>query len=256
MLRKPARTAASTNRNVVFLSDFRAAPRGGTGLEETDFVIVGCGGLGSGIAARLAAAGARHFFLVDNGRIDDGNLKRLSWAAAEDIGEPKADRLASYLASRFSASVVTLPEAAEELEAVRLVMAHVRRPFLIFAVDDARLGRRLVAACHAALPEPPPYLYVGPVGARSVVGPLVAGPDDPCPFCSSATDAAGDGEVPASDLPADKAPIAGLVISQIACQRFTHPNALRGKRWWFDPRTGRAELRSVSKRPDCEVCNP
>ncbi|MFW8584267.1 hypothetical protein ACOJBM_02905 [Rhizobium beringeri] len=45
-----------------FLTPLRHRQRDFAGFREIDFVIIGCGGLGSQIAIQLAAHGARHFF--------------------------------------------------------------------------------------------------------------------------------------------------------------------------------------------------
>src|SRR5687768_7139332 len=129
-------------------------------VHDTDFVIVGCGNLGYQIASQLAEIGARNFFLVDGDLIEDSSVKRLSWATAEDIGQLKSDRLATYLASRFSATVAIMTQFADGAEAARLILARTRKPFLILAEDTVALAPKFFAEYHATAPVPPPYLHI------------------------------------------------------------------------------------------------
>lgn len=225
-------------------------------IHDTDFVILGCGGLGSQIASQLAALGARNFFLVDGDRIEESSQKRMTSATAEDIGRLKSDRLATYLASRFSAAVAIMTQFADGAEAARLILARTRKPFLILAEDDVSLARQFLAEYHATAPEPPPYLHVGQIGPFSVAGPLVAQPDDACPFCCSTLPASVDAEIAATPSPADNALIACFAVSQIAIERLTRRSSLRGHRWLFNPAMGHASLHPVSRSLDCKVCQP
>ena len=225
-------------------------------IHDTDFIIVGCGGLGSQIASQLAALGARNFFLVDGDRLEASSQQRMSGGAAEDAGRLKSDRLATYLASRFSAAVAIMTQFADGAEAARLTLARTRKPFLILAEDDDSLARQFLAEYHATEPVPPPYLHVGQTGSFYVAGPLVAQPDDACPFCCATLPESVDTgrEVPPS--PADNALIACFAVSQIAVERLTHRSSLRGHHWLFNPATGHASLHPVSKNLNCKVCQP
>lgn len=225
-------------------------------VHDTDFVIVGCGNLGSQIASQLAALGARNFFLVDGDLIEDSNVKRLTWATAEDIGQLKSDRLATYLASRFSATVAIMTQFADGAEAARLILARTRKPFLILAEDTVALAPQFFAEYHATAPVPPPYLHIGQLGSLCVAGPLVAQPDDACPFCCSTLETSAHSGVVGRPAPADNALIACFAVSQIAIERLTHRSSLRGHRWLFNPLVGRASLHPVPKSPDCKVCHP
>ncbi|WP_105436822.1 ThiF family adenylyltransferase [Neorhizobium sp. T25_13] len=225
-------------------------------IHDTDFIIVGCGGLGSQIASQLAALGARNFFLVDGDRIEESSQEQMRWAAAEDTGRLKSDRLATYLASRFSAAVAIMTQFADGAEAARLTLARTRKPFLILAEDDISLARQFLAEYHATAPEPLPYLHVGQIGPFCVAGPLVAQPDEACPFCCSTLPASVDTGIAAPPSPADNALIACFAVSQIAIERLTHRSSLRGHHWLFNPATGHASLHPVSKNLDCKVCQP
>jgi hypothetical protein len=181
----------------------------------------------------------------------------MSWGGGgRYAGRSKSDRLATYLASRFSAAAAVMTQFADGAEAARLTLARTRKPFLILAEDDVSLARQFLAEYHATAPEPPPYLHVGQVGPFCVAGPLVAQPGDACPFCCSTLPASADTGVAAPPSPADNALIACFAVSQIAIERLSHRSSLRGHRWLFNPATGHASLHPVSKSLDCKVCQP
>jgi molybdopterin/thiamine biosynthesis adenylyltransferase len=76
-------------------------------LEESSVAVVGCGSVGSKVAAHLARAGFRKFVLVDGDMLDSGNLVRneLDWRA---VGLHKAPALAARLKEiRAGREVVT-----------------------------------------------------------------------------------------------------------------------------------------------------
>lgn len=242
------------DRNEIFLDALCEHSSDRRRLCETDFVILGCGGLGSQIAIQLAALGARRFTLVDGDRIDESNLNRLSWATTADVGRMKAERLGVHLEDRFSSRVVTLPLFADGQETVGPVFAGTRMPFIVFAGDNASLARRFLAALHGADSIHAPYLHVGYVGAYCMAGPLVAAATDGCPFCGSAAEIAADAGFVAPSALANNALIAGFAVAQIALELLTGTSALRARRWIFDLRTGQARLRPVFKNPECKVC--
>jgi molybdopterin-synthase adenylyltransferase len=63
-------------------------------LAAAHAVVMGLGGLGSPIAAYLAAAGVGHLTLVDFDRVDLSNLQRQILHGQADIGRPKVDSAA------------------------------------------------------------------------------------------------------------------------------------------------------------------
>ncbi len=256
MLAAGEEIAGRSDRNAAFLAALCPQVYDLSRFQATDFVMVGCGGLGSQIAIQLAALGARRFLLIDGDRIEASNLNRLTFAAAEDIGLLKTEVLARYLVSRFSASVETVPEFATGADAVRSILQRTRLPFVLLAGDDARLARSFLAACHRVAPTPPPYLHVGYVGAHCMAGPLVAQPEDACPFCGSAAEITADEGFVAPSALANNALIAGFAVSQIAMERLTGRSALSGHRWLLDLQTGRTRLRPVLKHLQCKVCHP
>jgi predicted ThiF/HesA family dinucleotide-utilizing enzyme len=222
-------------------------------FREIDFVIIGCGGLGSQIAIQLAALGARHFLLVDADRIDENNLNHLPWASEVDLGCLKTDRLATYLAARFSAKVFALPEFAEGVSALLLIAGYAHNPFVVLAGDDSRPAQEFLTACHASKAGLPPHLHVGRFGACCMEGPLAAVHEDARPVLHCAGQVATADSVRAPPGNDDTVFIAGLAASQIAQECLSKRSVPRGRRWIWDLKSDQAEPCTISKRPECKV---
>jgi molybdopterin/thiamine biosynthesis adenylyltransferase len=80
---------------------------GGVGqvaLAEAHVVLIGCGGIGSPALQYLAAAGVGRLTLVDDDVIEASNLQRQTIYTPADIGRPKADVAAEWVA-RFDAAL-------------------------------------------------------------------------------------------------------------------------------------------------------
>lgn len=237
-----------------FLTPLRHRQRDFAGFREIDFVIIGCGGLGSQIAIQLAAHGARHFFLVDADRIDENNLNHVPWASEADLGRLKTDKLATCLAACFSAKVFALPEFAAGAAALRLIADYAHNPFVVLAGDDSHPAQEFLTACHASKAGLPPHLHVGRSEAYGIAGPSVAVHEDACPVCHCAAQVATDDGFLAPPAAAENAFIAGLAVSRVAQKCLSRHSAARGRRWILDLKSNQAELRSRCEHPECKVC--
>ena len=74
---------------------------GGAGqvaLAEAQVVLVGCGGIGSPALQYLAGAGVGRLILIDDDLVDQTNLQRQTIFTQADVGRPKAQAAADWLA--------------------------------------------------------------------------------------------------------------------------------------------------------------
>ncbi|MBY2907770.1 ThiF family adenylyltransferase [Rhizobium leguminosarum] len=214
---------------------------------DIDFVIIGCGGLGSQIAIQLAALGARRFLLVDADRIDENDLNHLPWACEADLGRLKTDRLATHLAAGFSATVFALPEFAEGASALRLIANYANNPFLILAGGDSRPTQDLLSACLALEAGLPPHLHLGRSANYCMAGPLALVHEDACSVCHCATQVTADDGLRAPQATADSPLVAGLAVSQIVQKCLSRHSLARGRQWILDLKGDQAKLRSLQR---------
>ena len=73
-------------------------PEGQSRLLESRALVVGAGGLGSPVIQYLAAAGVGHLTIVDDDVVERSNLQRQIVHADADIGRPKVDSAAAFVA--------------------------------------------------------------------------------------------------------------------------------------------------------------
>ena len=125
---------------------------GGVGqvaLSEAHVVLIGCGGIGSPALQYLAAAGVGRLTLIDDDVVDLSNLQRQTVFAEADLGRPKAQAAADWVA-RFDAALerkavvgrITADNAAALLAGADLVLDGCDNFATRLAVSDAcvRLG--------------------------------------------------------------------------------------------------------------------
>ncbi|MGA7870434.1 MAG: ThiF family adenylyltransferase, partial [Candidatus Binatus sp.] len=122
-------------------------------------LIVGLGGLGVPASWALGRAGARGMTLVDPDPVELSNLARQVIYRPVDIGTPKVDAAARWLAERFpDLNVKRHAVALDASNAARLVAAH---DFVIDATDSPAAKLLINDTCIAART---PFVYGGVVG--------------------------------------------------------------------------------------------
>lgn len=90
-------------------------------LQGANILIVGCGGVGSWVAAGLAATGVQNLYLLDDDAVEASNLNRQTIFRVCDVGRPKAHVLAEQLNDRYGVNVqpklgrLTTVDSIEEL---------------------------------------------------------------------------------------------------------------------------------------------
>lgn len=158
------------SRTARFLSYYSDAPL--TLLKQIGAVhlaIVGMGGIGQVVAEHLAAAGVRHFTLIDGDRVERSNVNRQFLVGPDEIGEAKVEAVSKTLVNRYPDlslnPVASYVRSAEEL--MRCVPS--RTSMLVCAADSGE-----------------------GVNPRSIVLEACIEKDIPCAFCAVGV---ADGEI-------------------------------------------------------------
>jgi molybdopterin/thiamine biosynthesis adenylyltransferase len=166
----------------------------------TSVLIIGAGGLGCPAAFAVAAAGVTRIGVVDDDRVDAGNLHRQFLHGVSDLGELKVVSLARALTRRFPAARVAAhaqrfdsTSAAALLAGYDVVVDGTDNFAAKFLANDAAvlagkplvhgaavaLGGQLLTVpaggrpCYRCLFEEPPPAGVGPSCAEAgVLGPV------------------------------------------------------------------------------------
>ncbi len=133
-------------------------------LAASSAAIIGCGGLGSNVAAMLLRSGVRALTLIDFDRVDDSNLNRQLFFR-DQVGRLKTEALAETLLRIEPEARLTL--VTERVTAENIVGFVLGADVIIEAVDGAATKAMIVNVCTGALPETPLVTASGLAGYDS-----------------------------------------------------------------------------------------
>lgn len=118
-------------------SIYRRMP-GGT-YTDFSFAVVGCGGVGTWVAAMLAMSGAAELDLYDSDTLSTDNLSRLPYPESE-VGQPKARLLADWLRMlRPECHIRVFPHWQDFMP--------LERPVIVSCVDSHKVRSALYKEC-------------------------------------------------------------------------------------------------------------
>ncbi len=133
-------------------------------LHASSVAIVGCGGLGSNVAAMLLRSGVRRLTLIDFDVVETSNLNRQLFFR-DQIGRPKTEALAETLLRIDPGAELTLHTL--RVTAANLVGLVRGADAIVEAVDRADTKAMVVNTCMEALPEVPLVTASGLAGFDS-----------------------------------------------------------------------------------------
>jgi sulfur carrier protein ThiS adenylyltransferase len=144
-------------------------------LRASSVAIIGCGGLGSNVAAMLLRSGLRTLTLIDFDVVEESNLNRQLFFR-DQIGRPKTEALAETLL-RID------PEARLTLHTRRVtaddIVGLVRdADVIVEAVDRPETKAMIVNTCMEALPDTPLVTASGLAGSASANAVVTERPAD------------------------------------------------------------------------------
>jgi len=126
--------------------------------------IIGCGGLGSNVAAMLVRSGVGSLVLIDFDRVEEDNLNRQLFFQ-DDIGRFKAEAIADTL--RRIAPSVKLEVVVERVTADTIIDVVRGADVIVEAVDTVGDKAMIANTCTSALPETPLVTASGLAGTAS-----------------------------------------------------------------------------------------
>jgi molybdopterin/thiamine biosynthesis adenylyltransferase len=257
------------SRQLLYLGD--RAPRGVRAadlqarLTRAHVAVLGCGGLGSWVAAGLACSGVGRLTLVDDDVVELSNLNRQLLFTEADIGRPKVDAAAASLrafnggldVSACRATLACEADVAAAVAGADVVAACADRP----PYEIARwINRACVRAgiAHVSCGQLPPTLRVGPLvvpGATACLACLELALREENPLYDRL-----EALRRASAKPTATTGPASGVVGQIVASELVHHltglvrPATRAAVWTLDLRTLEGRRTPVARRPDCPVC--
>ncbi len=139
-------------------------------LHESRVLIVGCGALGSNIAAPLVRAGVGRVTLIDNDSLELSNLQRQGVVTEEDVGRAKAEVLAERL--RKVNSDVHIDYRVMRIESANIEEL-VTKVDIVFDGLDNYPSRYIVN--DACIKHGVPWIFAAVAGTYGEVMPIIPG---------------------------------------------------------------------------------
>jgi molybdopterin/thiamine biosynthesis adenylyltransferase len=120
-----------------------------SGIMETDVLIgkpvliIGVGSFGSMVAALLTQSGVTDFILLDDDRLEVGNIMR-HWAGVSDLGRYKTKAVKALILNKNPSARVTTVEKRVEDQTISLVEELVAQADVVVCLTDDRDSRLIV----------------------------------------------------------------------------------------------------------------
>ena len=230
-------------------------------IEDTELVVVGCGGNGATFCNLAGLCGFRRFALIDDDAVEEVNRNRL-WVAPSDVGLPKIEIVKACL-ERFDPQirVHTLQKRIQDPEAIGYLEAH-PDAFLICCVDNNE-ARRFIMECFAD--HPILDLGAGVLIEKGNVEFLGAQaslylPGQPCLFCRGLSREGTDAGFFHASIALNNHILAGLAMNMllhVLTGRFGSENTviydgMANTVEWMIPVGDHA----ITRKPGCPICHP
>ncbi|MGW0481549.1 TOMM precursor leader peptide-binding protein [Nonomuraea sp. NPDC003214] len=247
----------------LFLAMFHPAGRAVAALGDlarAHVTVLGAGAIGAGVALHLATSGVGRLTLLDDDRVELGNLHRQHLYTMDDLGAAKTDAAARALRRR--SPEVEITQVTRRITGPRDVPTDADLVVNTVDTPQPHIRRWVNEACVEA---GVPFVTGGFNQHTGLAGPLVVPGETGCLTCQERALAAryGAAELPVSDNEGRAAPsfgplcaiVAGMLASEVIRHLTgTGPPALRGRAVWLDLLTLETTARAYGRDAGCEVC--
>jgi adenylyltransferase/sulfurtransferase len=227
-------------------------PDGQQRLLDARICCIGAGGLGSPVVQYLAAAGVGTLGIVDDDVVERSNLQRQVIHGESDVGRPKVDSAADFVAEQN-------PDVTVERHETRLTAENVEELVADYDVvvdgSDNFETRYLVNdACTLA---GVPFSHGAILKFEGQVTTFAAGDDSPCYRCIF-PEAPPAGSVPSCA----EAGVLGVLPGTVGCIQATeavklaldYGETLDGRLILYDAGDMTFDTAEIRKNPNCPVC--
>jgi adenylyltransferase/sulfurtransferase len=227
-------------------------PDGQADLLDGRVLVVGAGGLGSPIIEYLAAAGVGTLGIVDDDVVERSNLQRQVIHGTDDIGRPKAESAAEFVAALNPTIDVETHETRLTAENVEDLLADY--DFLVDGSDNFPTRYLVNDACTLA---GVPFSHGAIFRFEGQVTTFPGGEDTPCYRCLF-PEAPPEGTVPDCATAGVLGVLPGTVGTIQATETIKYllgkGDLLDGRMVFYDALEMSFEEVPVRKHPDCPVC--
>jgi molybdopterin/thiamine biosynthesis adenylyltransferase len=261
----PVPDAERFDRQLPYLAGYADPGTAMRRLRDSRVCVIGCGGLGTWALAATASLGIGAFTLADDDVVEPSNLNRQILFGEADVGRPKVELAAAWLA-RFDSSVAVRTSRRRVGSADDAAELVAGADVVILAADwpPYELGRWVNRAC---VERGIPFLSAGQQPPLLRVGPTYVPGSGACFACHEATLAESFPlyeEIAAhrrehGTTAITLGPASGLLGCTLALEILhlltaAGPVATQDRALLIDMRTLATHWEPISRRPGCSVC--
>ncbi|MFB6302485.1 MAG: ThiF family adenylyltransferase [Haloferacaceae archaeon] len=227
-------------------------PEGQSDLLDAEVLVLGAGGLGSPIIQYLAAAGVGTLGIADDDVVELSNLQRQVVHGDDDVGRPKVDSAAEFVADLNPDVDVRRHEIRVEPDNVEdLIDGY---DFVVDGTDNFRTRYLVNDACTLA---GVPFSHGSIFRFEGQITTFAGGEDSPCYRCMF-PEAPPEGMVPNCAT----AGVLGVLPGTVGCIQATETvkyalgtgDLLDGRMVFYDALHMEFETVEITKKDDCPVC--
>jgi len=224
-------------------------PEGQAALLDSSVLVVGAGGLGAPVLQYLAAAGVGTITIADDDEVELSNLQRQVIHGTDDVGRPKVDSAAEFIADlNPDVDVETHQTRVTRENATDLIGAH---DMIVDASDNFPTRFLLNDACMlAGVPLSHGAVYQFEGQATTITG-------QPCYRCLF-PEAPPEGAIPdcatAGVLGVLPGTIGAIQATEVVKFLLEEGDPLTGRLLAYDAREMSFEFVAIAPNPDCPVC--
>ncbi|MFB6217896.1 MAG: ThiF family adenylyltransferase [Halobacteriaceae archaeon] len=227
-------------------------PEGQADLLDADVLVLGAGGLGSPIIQYLAAAGVGTLGIADDDAVELSNLQRQIIHGTDDVGRPKVDSAAEFVADLNPDIDVERHEVRVEPDNIEALIAGY--DFVVDGTDNFRTRYLVNDACTLA---GIPFSHGSIFRFEGQVTTFAGNEDSPCYRCMF-PEAPPAGMVPNCAT----AGVLGVLPGTVGCIQATETvkhvlgtgELLDGKMVFYDAFNMEFDTVEITKKEDCPVC--
>jgi adenylyltransferase/sulfurtransferase len=227
-------------------------PEGQSDLLDAEVLVLGAGGLGSPIIQYLAAAGVGTLGIADDDVVELSNLQRQVVHGDDDIGRPKVDSAAEFVAGLNPDVDVRRHEVRVEPDNVEALIDDY--DFVVDGTDNFRTRYLVNDACTLA---GVPFSHGSIFRFEGQITTFAGGEESPCYRCMF-PEAPPEGMVPNCAT----AGVLGVLPGTVGCIQATEAvkyvlgtgDLLDGRMVFYDAMHMEFETVEITKKPDCPVC--
>jgi len=154
-------------------------------FRRTNFVVIGCGGIGNYLGYSLLSMNPASMVLIDGDKVEENNLNRQFYFAYCDIGEYKAEVIAREFKKRNNTINLSVFNQYSNENMLTDIVEELKKEGEVMLIISGDADNVISMVTKIAVKCKVPFLNVGYLNDYSCIGPFYIPEISACPFCQN-----------------------------------------------------------------------